>query len=146
MVRTLALIAFATLGAAWASEKPVKMKDLPDPVQKAIQDQTKGAQIRTLTMEIGNGKTLYEAETILDGRSRDVTFDSSGALVELEQEVTLDKIPAPAKTALEAKARGGKITRVEAVMTGETTTYEAIVIRRGKKSEVAVRADGSVVK
>src|SRR5437660_948674 len=106
--------------AALASEKPVKMKDLPPPVQRAIQEQTKGAQLKGLAKEVENGKTFYEAETTVNGRGRDLLFDSAGALVEIEEETQLDSIPAAAEAAIEKRAAGGKITRVETITKGQT--------------------------
>ena len=44
------------LGAG-AAEKQVAMKDLPPAVQKTIQDQTKGAEIKGITRETEKGKT-----------------------------------------------------------------------------------------
>ena len=47
--------------AAFGAEKPLKMKDLPSAVQKAVQAQTKGAELKRLSKEVENGKTFYEA-------------------------------------------------------------------------------------
>jgi hypothetical protein len=70
------------LGAV-ASEKAVKMKDLPPAVQKAAQEQTKGSELKGLAKEVEKGKTFYEAETVIHGRARDLLFDDAGALVEV---------------------------------------------------------------
>ena len=129
-----------------AAEKKLQMKDLPPAVQKAIEQQTKGAQIKGFAQEIEKGKTFYEAETVLNGKSRDMLFDGTGALVEVEEETTLDSIPASAKAALEKAATGGKIAKVERVTAGNNVKYEAAIAKGGKKSEVAVAADGSAVK
>jgi hypothetical protein len=58
--------------------------------------------------------------------------------------VAIDSIPAPAKAALEKLAAGGKIKGVESVTKGQTVTYEAIIVKGVKKSEVVVAADGSI--
>ena len=131
---------------ALASEKSVKMKDLPLPVQRAIQEQTKGTQVKGLAKEVENGKTFYEAETSVNGHGRDLLFDSAGALVEIEEETPLDSIPAPARAAIEKKAAGGKITKVEILTKGQTIVYEAAITKGGKKSEIVVAADGSIAK
>ena len=65
------------LGAV-ASEKAVKMKDLPPAVQKAVQEQTQGAELKGLAKEVEKGKTFYEAETMVNGRTRDLLFDDAG--------------------------------------------------------------------
>ncbi len=45
----------ALLGVAGAAEKKVQMKDLPPAVQKTVQDQTKGAEIRGISSETEKG-------------------------------------------------------------------------------------------
>jgi hypothetical protein len=64
----------------------------------------------------------------------------------VEEETTLEAVPAAAKAAIEKKTAGGKITHVENVIQGGVTTYEAAYTKGGRKLEVAVRADGSAVK
>jgi uncharacterized membrane protein YkoI len=139
----LTALSFAT---AFAGESAVKMKDLPPAVQKTVQEQTKGAQIKGLSKEVEKGKTMYEVETVVNGKSRDLLIDASGALVSVEEPVTIDAIPAAAKAAIERLAAGGKIKSVESVTKGQTVTYEAVIAKGLKKSEVVVAADGSVQK
>jgi hypothetical protein len=131
---------------ALAAEKPVKMKDLPTAVQKTVQEQTQNAQLKGLSKEVEGGKTFYEAETMVNGKSRDLLIDPTGAVVEVEEATTLDVIPAPAKAAIEKYAKNGKILKVESVTKGSTVSYEATVSKGGKKSEVAVAADGTMKK
>ena len=148
MKRIFTLVSVVALVATMAlpADKPVKMRDLPPAVQKAIQEQTKGAELKGLAKEIENGKTFYEAETTLNGHGRDLLFDSAGTLVEIEEETTLDLIPGPAKAAIEKIAAGGKITKVETLTKGQSVTYEAAITKGRKKSEIKVAADGSVLK
>jgi uncharacterized membrane protein YkoI len=130
-----------------AAPKSLDLKTLPPAVQNGIQAETKGATIKNISKEVEDGKTQYEVETTVNGKSRDLTFDSAGTTIEIEQEVTLDSIPAPVRAAIEKKTAGGKITKVETVTRGKTTTYEAtFTTKAGKTSEVAVNADGSVAK
>lgn len=139
-------IASVSLAVAFAGETAVKMKDLPPAVQKAVEEQTKGAQIKGLSKEVEKGKTMYEAETTVNGKSRDLLFDSTGALVSVEEVVAIDTIPAAAKAAIEKLAAGGKIKSVESVTKGQAVTYEAVIAKGLKKSEVVVGADGSIQK
>jgi hypothetical protein len=142
MIRFLCI----TLAAALVADTPVKMKDLPPAVQKAIEEQTRGAQIKGLSKEGEKGKTTYEVETIVNGKTRDITLDATGALVSVEEPVSIDAIPVAAKAAIMKLAAGGTIKSVESVTKGQTVTYEAIIAKGLKKSEVVVGADGSVQK
>jgi uncharacterized membrane protein YkoI len=146
MQRRIFAGAVIATGLAFAVDKPVKLSDVPPAVQKAIQEQTKGAVIKGLSTETEKGKTLYEAETSLNGHGRDLLFDKTGALVEVEEETTLDAIPVPAKSAIQKKAAGGKVLKVEAVTSGSSVSYEAEIEKNGKKSEFAVKPDGTVSK
>jgi hypothetical protein len=132
--------------AAIAAEKPVKMKDLPAAVQKTVQEQIQGADLKGLSKEVENGKTFYEAETMRDGKSRDILMDTSGQIVEVEEATTLESVPAPVRTALQKAARKGKIVKVETVTKGGVVSYEAVVSKNGKKSEVALSGDGAIKK
>ena len=134
------------IGLAFAADKPAKLSDLPLAVQKAIQEQTKGAEIKGFSTEIEKGKTFYEAETRLNGHGRDLLFDKTGALVEVEQETALDAIPAPARSAIQKQAAGGKVLEVQAVTRDGSVSYEAEIEKNGKKSEFAVKPDGTVSK
>jgi uncharacterized membrane protein YkoI len=133
-------------GSMAAAETKVKMQELPPAVQKSVQEQTKGAKLVGLSKETEKGKTVYEVETTNGGRTRDLTLDETGAVVEVEQEVTLDSLPAPAKAAIEKKAAGGTIKKVESLTKGGTVTYEAAIVKGGKTSEIQVAADGSAAK
>jgi uncharacterized membrane protein YkoI len=149
MKRVLSTICTCAFGlfTSFAAETPVKMSDLPAAVQKTVQEQTKGAQVKGISKEVEKGKTQYEVETMVNGKSRDMIIDTKGAVVEVEEETTMDSIPAAAKGAIEKKAGGGKITKVETLTKGQTVMYEAaITTKAGKKTEIQVGADGSVQK
>jgi uncharacterized membrane protein YkoI len=145
-MKRILCITSLSIAVALAGESSVKMKDLPPAVQKTVQEQTKGAQIKGLSKEVEKGVTMYEVETMVNGKSRDLLIDANGGLVSVEEPVTLDAIPAAAKAALEKAAVGGKIKSVESVTKGQTVTYEAVIAKGSKKSEVAVAADGSIQK
>lgn len=141
-------LAFSALwNVAGAAEKKVQMKDLPPAVQKTVQDQTKGAEIKSITSETEKGKLTYEVETMVNGKHRDITVDAKGALAEVEEETAIEAIPAAAKAAFEKKAAGGKIAMVETVTRGNVTLYEATYTdKAGKKHEFAVTPDGTAAK
>ena len=142
MLTKFVVPALATV-ALYSSETRVQMKDLPEAVQRTVKEQTKTAKLRGLAKEIEDGKTFYEAETTLNGKSRDILIDTTGAVVEVEDAVSLNSLPEAARKAIQAKAGSGKILTVESVTKGSVVSYEAVVQKNGKKSEVAVNADGS---
>jgi uncharacterized membrane protein YkoI len=131
---------------ALAADQPVKMKDLPPAVQKTVQEQSKGATIRGLSKEIEDGKTFYEVELTADGHNKDILMDASGAVVEVEEQVALDGVPAAVKATIEKSAGTGKILKVELVQKQGKVSYEARIEQAGKKREITVQADGTLVR
>lgn len=132
--------------ALWSAETRVQLSDLPESVRQTVKEQTKDATITGFNKEVENGKTYYEAETMLHGRSRDILIDSRGVLVEVEEQVALDTLPDAARKTFEMRAGSGRIVKVESVTRGPVVSYEAVVLRNGKKSEIAVDANGAIRK
>jgi uncharacterized membrane protein YkoI len=128
------------------SEKRVKMKDLPAAVQATVKEQSKGATLRGLAKEVEDGKTFYEAELKVNGHNKDVLMDSTGAVVEIEEAVSLASLPPAVKAEIEKQAGGNKIAGVESITkNGALVAYEAH-IKTGKKSrEVKVGPDGQLI-
>jgi uncharacterized membrane protein YkoI len=138
------LLAAVIAAPAFAAEKTVKLESLPPAVQAAIKAQAQGATIGDISTEKEKGKTVYEVEAKLNGKGRDITFDKTGAVIETEDEVDLDSIPAAAKAAIQKRATGGAITKVEKLTAGSTVSYEAAIkTKTGRNIEVGVNADGT---
>jgi uncharacterized membrane protein YkoI len=142
------LVAFAALATgALAAEKKITVGDLPAAVQKTVQDQAKGAEIKGISKETEKGVTQYEVETLLNGKHRDFNVDTKGALVVVEEETTLDSISGAAKAAIQRKVGGGKLGIVEIMTKGSATFYEAAYTSKdGKKHELLVKPDGTETK
>jgi uncharacterized membrane protein YkoI len=148
-MRTLTSIAAmiaACFGTALAQKK-LTLKDLPAPTQKAIQAELKGAEIKSIDKETEHGVAQYEVETMLNGKHRDFNVDTKGNLLVVEEETSVDSIPAPAKAAILKKVGDGKLTMIELFIRGGETMYEAgYTTKAGKKHEVLVKADGTETK
>ena len=81
------------------------LESLPAAVQATVKAQTQNAKLVGLSEEKEGGKTMYEVETMVNGKSRDLVVDQSGAVVETEEEVAIESIPAAAREAIQKKAR-----------------------------------------
>lgn len=129
--------------SASAQEKKIKRSDLPPAVEKAVAAQSSGATIRGFSEEKEKGQTYYEAEMMVNGHSKDVLMDGTGAVVEVEEQVALAALPADVKAGLQAKAGKGKITKVESITKHDKlVAYEAQINTAGKHSEAQVGPDG----
>jgi hypothetical protein len=128
---------------ALAQEKKIQRTDLPPAVEKTVAAQSQGATIKGFSKEKEKGQTLYEAEMTVGGHSRDVLMNANGEVVEIEEQVQLDSLPAAVKQRLEAKAGAGKIVKVESLSKHDKlVAYEAVVQTGGKKKEIQVGPDG----
>jgi hypothetical protein len=128
------------------SERPVKMSVLPAAVQQTVREQSRGAKIRGLSVETENGVTNYEVELKVNGHTRDVLIDPSGAVVSVEEQVALASLPAAVRTAIVQSAGGGRVVLVESISKGGVVeAYEAHV-RRGRRTvEIKVGPDGQLI-
>jgi hypothetical protein len=145
MKKTL-LISLALLLSlcAIAQEKKVQRSALPPAVEKTVQAQT--ATIRGFSQERENGQTFYEAEMTVDGHSKDILMDATGAIVEVEEQVAFDALPAAVKAGLQSKAGKGKIVKVESVTKHDKlVAYEAQITTNGKHTEAQVGPDGAAL-
>ena len=146
ILRTMSIAFLTSLflaGVCSAQEKKIKRTDLPPAVEKAVAEVSKGATIKGFSEETEKGKTTYEVEMVVKGHTKDVELDPAGAVVEIEEEVAQDSLPANVKAGFVAKAAGGKIVKVETLTKGgKLVAYEAHVDTAGKKSEIQVGPDG----
>jgi len=128
---------------AFAQEKRIERSALPPAVEKAVQVETKGATIKGFAEEREHGKTFYEVETVVSGRTRDILFAIDGTVAEVEEEVAFDSPPTNVQTELKKKASGVSIDKVESITKkGKLVAYEGHIRRSGKAAEIQVGPEG----
>jgi uncharacterized membrane protein YkoI len=126
-----------------AQEKKIQRSDLPAPVQKTVDEQSKGATVKGYSTEVEDGKKIYEVQLTVNGLGKDISMDSQGHILEIEEETPLASLPAAVKDGLTKAAGKGTITKVESLKkNGKLVAYEAAVKTGTKKSEIQVGPDG----
>jgi len=131
-------------GLAHAADQKTTLKNLPPAVKATVEAESKGATIKGISSEKEHGKTVYELETLVNGRTRDLMIDGAGKVYVVEEQLDIDKAPPAVKAALEAR---GKIVTLESVVENGKTRYEGHVqTKAGKKVAVEVDADGKPYK
>src|SRR3979490_1404103 len=93
----LILSGFGLLLPAQAQEKKIKREQLPAAVEKTVAEQSKGATIHGFSVEVDKGKKIYEAELMVNGHEKDISVDEAGNIIEVEEEVSMDSLPAAVK-------------------------------------------------
>jgi hypothetical protein len=129
--------------AARAGEEKIPAGKLPSAVKKAVQKKFPDARIRGAAKEEEDGKTTYEVELTVKGRSVDVALDAEGKILEIEKEVPVSRLPAAVQKKLAAKYPGAKIEKAEEITRGEDgpVRYEVAI-----KAEVVLTAKGKIVR
>src|ERR1700731_5291369 len=97
----IAASGFLLAGTASAQEKKIKRSDLPPAVEKTVAAQSAGATVKGFSTENEKGQTYYEAEMVVNGHSKDILIDANGAMVEVEEEVAMNALPADVKAGLQ---------------------------------------------
>jgi hypothetical protein len=147
-IRSKLLLASLAIGLAmWSTaqgqEKKIKRSELPPAVEKTVAAESTGATIGGFSTEVEGGKRLYEVELKIEGRGKDILIDGQGNVVEVEEEVALDSLPAAVKEGLTKAAGRGTISRVESLTKrGKLVAYEAVVKTGTKRREVQVGPGG----
>jgi len=139
----LVAIALGTCSVALAQEKKLKREQLPPAVEKTVARESQGATINGFATEIENGKRLYEVELTVDGRSKDISMDRNGNILEVETEVAMDSLLAAVQDGLRKAAGAGTIGKIESLTKrGKLVAYEAHVKTGTKRSEIQVGPNG----
>lgn len=149
IVVALSLICLFT--AACAAEKKVSKEQLPAAVKTTADAQSKGATVAGYSSDTEDGKLEYEVNLKVDGHSKDVTIAPDGRVLEIEEEVAMDKLPSAVRDGLTGKAGKGTIGKVESLTKYRSqawtlVAYEAQVVTSGKHSEIQVGPDGKSLK
>jgi uncharacterized membrane protein YkoI len=142
-VLLFAALSLEAMLAGQEQEKKIQRADLPPTVKKTVAAQSQGATIKGFSQETENGQTYYEVEMMVSGHSTDVLIDKDGVIVEVEEQVAFDSLPATVKEGLQSKTGQGKIVKIESLTKHDKlVAYEAKVQADGKKKEVQVGPDG----
>ena len=144
LLSTLLAPVFLFTHPAHASERVVPCSTLPSAVQQKGNFLLDGATLHSCQKDLTSGVLTYEMELLKDGRSRDITFDPDGNVVEIEAQVDLDALPSPVKAAILKAAAGTHPGKIESLTRdGQIISYETTLHKSGKQHEIAFHPDGS---
>ncbi len=143
ILMTMLILGLATLSTVFGQEGKIERKDLPAAVEKTVARESKGATIKGFGVEKEDGKTTYEVEMMVDGRSKDLSIDADGNVLSIEEEVSMDSLSADVKAGLTKAAGAGTMGKIESLTKGgKLVAYETVVTTGKKHSEIQVGPDG----
>jgi uncharacterized membrane protein YkoI len=135
--------AAATKAPAAKAPAGLKLTDLPAAVRAAVETETRGATLKGISKEKENGKVVYEVETTVDGRSRDLMIDATGKVYDVEEQLDIANAPAAVRSAIETR---GQLLSLEKATTNGKVHYEGQVrTKAGKKVAFDLAADGKPI-
>jgi hypothetical protein len=131
-----------------AQEKKMTRKQLPPAVEKSVaKEESEGATVKGFATEVENGQRLYEAELMVNGHHKDISMNRQGVIVEVEEEVSMDSLPATVQDGLKKAAGSGTIGMIESLTkNGKLVAYEGHVKTGAKRSEIQVGPQGEKLK
>ena len=122
-----------------------KLAKIPKPAAEALKKAAGNAKIEAVDVGKEGKTTVYEVELTEAGKpNREVSVTADGKIIAEEYTVLLDQVPAAAKAAIEAGAKGATIKRVQHITRDGKETYEALYVKKSKETEVEYLADGTL--
>jgi hypothetical protein len=137
------LLAVLVASVAAAAEKPVKAEQVPPAVVKAAAGRHPTGKVTGYVEENDAQKKAYEVRLDVDGQKVELIVAPDGTLLEEERVVAWADLPADVTRALAAskyaKAKVGKIERVEDLHSGTPLVWELVVEEGGKRRELVFK-------
>ena len=94
-----------------------------------------------------DGHELYEAQTKSGSSGKTILVDQRGAVLEIDEPISLPRVPPEARRAIESSVANGKIKKLESIKlpSGVIAAYRVQFERNGKQSELRLSPDGRLV-
>lgn len=120
-------------------ERTVKESEVPAAALSALRKQAGAAAITQFEEEMEHGHKFYEGSWKTAGGKTDVLVTESGDLVEIEETVSADQVPATVRSEVEKDAgKDAKIVFEKKTM----IMYEAHFKKGDKRAELVLTPDG----
>src|SRR6267142_1035278 len=152
MLRLITCVAPVVLLAALTlAQEKVDASKLPPKVAEALKERFPGATITQVTKETENGEVIYDIEMIKDGKKHEMDCKEDGTLVDIQNEIAVQDLPAAAVNAIKAKYPNSTIKEVGEILVvkdkKETRDHFEVIIETADKKEVelTVSLDGTKI-
>lgn len=125
--------------------RTVVSADLPQPVKATFDRETAGGKVMKMKQIKEDGKILYVAEMMRDGKETEVEVFADGQICCIETKVKLVDLPAAVRAAVERETAGMKIEKIEEKVSKGKKTYTVEAEIGGKELDLELAEDGSVI-
>ncbi|PXW91163.1 putative PepSY-like beta-lactamase-inhibitor [Nitrosomonas sp. Nm84] len=147
-ITTISIIFLIAFGPANASEKKVSQHQVPKAVLEAFEKAYPNAKEVEFEKGMIEGKAIYEVEYKENGREYEITYDSAGVILQIEETLDVKTLPEPIIQAITKAYPQATIEDAERVIKpdGTVTVYEVEIKTEGKKLELELDANGKILK
>ncbi len=142
---------FGMASSSASAQEEIKFADCPKAVQSAFQAEAKGAKIETVNRERDDDDfTVYWAEAAIGGKTYYIGVLDDGTLKEMslandEEDIPLDRCPAPVQATFRSESFGGRIDTVGKDRKYGVVIYQTVVAHNERSYEIVVAEDGTLV-
>lgn len=141
-------------------EIEVSIDAVPPAVKATILAQANGNAVKEIEMETEDGRTVYEAEIVIDGQETDIVVAADGTLLgnkvdddeegddeeeEDEVQVSLAELPEAVRATLVKEAPNAEIKELERETEDGQTLYSADVVIDGQAFEIEIAPSGTLL-
>ncbi len=147
----LGIVSIALLAAKGDDSQEVKLSECPPAVRKTIQAEAKGALVETVAKERDDdGDIVYWAELPIGGNTYAIGVLEDGTLSEMnlavdDNELPLDRCPAPVRATFKAEAFGAKVEAVTKDIKYGVPIFEAAIMHKDRAYVIVIAQDGTLV-
>ena len=122
--------------------EPSSLNVLPAPARATLIRQSAGARVVHVFKIPESGSTLYEVASVRENARQVCTVDATGRIV--SEDLPLKRLPPLLQKAINAKADGRFIVRIERFPDEKNATCDVTLRRQGKIEIITFGVDGSV--
>ena len=154
LISTLAVASALAIGAEArtpqatkpAPQTKVAKLAWPPAVEAAFKKTYPNATVKGVSKEVEDGKTIFEVESIDNGRRRDINYNADGSVILYEEELAEADVPAVVIEAIKKRYPKATGTRWERLFVAKdnSANYE-IVLKGAAVKEVVLTPDGTWV-
>jgi hypothetical protein len=129
-----------------SQDQKVSSRDVPEAVRTAFAKSYPKAKVGNWDKEIKDGKVVYEAEGVTDGKtSRNVMYSADGTVVQIEETMPVADLPASIIGTISKQYPKAAIQSAEKRTHAETVEY-VLKLKDATAKTVVVDSDGKILR
>jgi hypothetical protein len=118
----------------------------PAAVEAAFKKSYPNATVKAVSKEVEGGKTIFEVESIDNGRRRDINYNPDGTVILYEEELKESEVPPAVMAAIKKRYPKATATTFERLfVTKDNSANYEIILKGAPVKDVVLTPDGTWV-